>query len=106
MPEYLEFRCCMCSNINTSKTICPPAPYFNIGPTPCRFVKSYIDKRDWKYKVMAGLGDNNFKARYQNDKHVGFVGWKCMRSLPWRTTFDVAQVDLNAHAKLLGWEEL
>ena len=32
--------------------------------------KKYIDARGWKYKVMGGIGENTYKARYQKpEKH-------------------------------------
>ena len=105
MPEYLKFRCCMCPNMNTPyNTVCPPKP-FDPQETPCRFVKMYIDKRGWKYKVMGGLSINSFKVRYQDDKHTGGTGWKCVKTLPWRETFDEAQADLKAYAKKKGMKE-
>ena len=106
MPEYLEFRCCMCPNHfeEPEKAICPPGP-FGTPESSCRFVKNYIDKRGWKYRVMRGLGENTFKARYQKPEKRGGTGWHCVQSLPWRNTFDEAQVDLNKLAKEKGWAE-
>jgi hypothetical protein len=52
---------------------------------------------------MGGLGDSNFKARYQDDKHSGESGWHCCRFLPWRKSFDEAQSDLNKYAKEKRW---
>lgn len=102
MNEYREYRCCMCPNIKKNDVICP-----GISGTPhpndssCRFVKEYIDHRGWKYRVMGGLGDVGFKGRYQKP---GKTGWKCMRNLEWRTSFDEAQSELNAMAGSKGWE--
>lgn len=102
MPEYLEFRCCLCPNQrNPQETVCPPS-FMLPKPTPCRFVKTYIDTRSWLYKVMGGLGESNFKARYQKP---GKKGWKCMGKMPWRKSFDEAQSDLNGLAKKKGWSE-
>lgn len=102
-PEYREFRCCMCPNINKPQNNqCPTGP-MKSEVTPCRFVKIYIDQRGWLYRVMRGLGENNYKARYQKP---GKLGWKCMAKLEWRKTFDEAQSDLNTTAKLKGWVEL
>jgi hypothetical protein len=104
MPEYLSFRCCMCPNINNpDKVVCPPSAYEDAGL--CRFVKKYIDKRGWKYRVMGGLGENNFKARWQKPEKHGSDGWHCVKQLPRRRTFDAAQSDLNALAKAKQWEE-
>lgn len=63
----------------------------------------YIDKRGWKYKVMPGLGDNTFKARYQKAGMSGADGWKCCAALPWRSTFEEAQRDLDQKAEKQGW---
>lgn len=106
MPEYLDRRCCMCPNIGEEKTICPgiegtPHP----RPSRCRFVKSYIDERGCKYKVMSGIGDNTFKARHQKPEKKGSDGWHCLKALPWRNDFDEAQSDLNLYAKEKGWRE-
>lgn len=102
MPEYRNFRCCMCPNISTPEEMqCPTGP-FKEEITPCRFVKTYIDKRGWKYKVMGGIGGSVYKGRYQKPEKSG---WKCMRNLEWRNSFDEAQSDLNAMAKAKGWEE-
>lgn len=102
MPEYLEFRCCMCPQTGVQSAVCPSSA--NKPETHCRFVKSYIDNRGWKYRVMPGLG-TVYKARYQNDTHKGEVGWHGIRQLEWRESFDKAQKDLNALAKKKGWGE-
>lgn len=100
--EYREHRCCMCPNIDDPKnTICPPGP-FKSEATLCRFVKTYIDSRGWKYRVMGGLGENNYKARYQKP---GKTGWKCMARMRWCKSFDEAQSDLNVMAKTKRWGE-
>lgn len=83
-------------------TQCPPGP-FGKGTTRCRFVKTYVDDRGWKYKVMGGIGGNTFKARYQKP---GMSGWKCMTRMEWRKNFDEAQKDLNIMAALKKWTEI
>ena len=101
-PEYLDFRCCMCPNVNDKSAICPgiegtPHP----EPSVCRFVKSYIDDRGWVYFVRAGIGGNTFKTFFKKpgkNEH-GYKG------LPWRDSFDEAQSDLNKMAKTKGWME-
>ncbi|HHW03392.1 MAG TPA: hypothetical protein GXX35_11410 [Thermoanaerobacterales bacterium] len=100
-PEYREFRCCMCPNINKPETQCPAGP-LKPKVTQCRFVKIYVDNRGWKYRVMGGIGGDAYKARYQKP---GKAGWHCMRNLEWRKSFDEAQSDLNAMAKLKKWNE-
>lgn len=56
----------------------------------------YIDRRGWKFKVMAGLGENTFKTRYRKP---GKTGWHCVAALPWCTTKDEAQSDLDVYAR-------
>ena len=67
--------------------------------------RKYISERGWKYKVMSGLGENTFKARYQKPEKSGGVGWKGMTQLPWRDTFEEAQADLDRLAQQHGWKE-
>lgn len=67
--------------------------------------KKYIDSRGWKYQVMPGLGESNYKARYQKPDKNGSDGWHCVRALPWRNTKDEAQADLDRLAKEKGWKE-
>lgn len=100
MSKHREYRCCMCPNIYSrpESRVCPTGEQ-------CGFVAEFRDERGWGYRVQPGLGDNNYKARYnkQPDKETG---WKCMARLPWRTSFDEAQQDLNALAKDRGWTSL
>ena len=65
----------------------------------------FRDRRGWGYRVMPGLADNTFKARYNKDPDKE-TGWKSMARLPWRKSFDEAQQDLNALAKDRGWTSL
>ena len=103
-PEYLEFRCCMCPNLYVKDSMqCPTGP-FKAEVTPCRFVKVYVDERGWKYKVMGGLGESNYKARYKKPVKQKY-GWKGIQKLPWRKSFDEAQSDLNELAKKKRWRE-
>ena len=67
--------------------------------------KKYIDSRGWKYKVMSGLGDNTFKARYQRPEKHGSVGWKGLTAVPWRNSREEAQADLDRLAEEKGWKE-
>lgn len=107
MPEYLEFRCCMCPNIHEDpQSDQCPAWLHKKQRTPCRFVKVYEDKRGWKYRVLAGLGESNYKARYQKPDKSGLDGWHCVRQLQWRKTFDQAQRDLNLLAAKNNWLEV
>ncbi len=103
MQEYRKYRCCMCPNIRQpEKTQCPTG-LLKGKVTNCRFIKTYIDERGWIYKVMPGLGESNFKGRYQKP---GKSGWKCMKNLKWSKSFDEAQSDLNALAEKKNWKNV
>ena len=67
--------------------------------------KKYIDSRGRKYRVMSGLGENCFKARYQRPEKQGDVGWKGLAAVPWRQTREEAQADLDQLAAKRGWRE-
>lgn len=103
--EYLNDRCCMCPNVQNNSKVCPGikgTPHPN--DSSCRFVVYYIDQRGWKYKVMSGIGQDRFKARYQKPEKHGLEGWKGVSSVPWREDFDSAQKDLNELANKKGWK--
>ncbi len=103
IPEYLEFRCCMCPNVNIPESVLCPIGPFKTENTPCRYVKTYTDERGWQYRIMGGIGGDCFKARH---KKPGKNSWKCMNNVEWRKNFDEAQRDLNALARVKGWEEV
>lgn len=63
----------------------------------------YEDKRGWRYQVMGGLGDSNWKARYLKP---GKSGWHCVATLPWRTTEEEAQADLDELAIRKKWSKV
>ena len=67
--------------------------------------KKYIDGRGKKYRVMYGIStyEPGFKARYQMPNRSGTGGWKGVRQLPWRRTFEEAQADLDRMAAERGW---
>lgn len=67
--------------------------------------KKYIDDRGWKYQVMSGIGESTFKARYQRPEKQGDVGWKGLAVVPWRSSCEEAQADLDRLAKKKGWKE-
>lgn len=112
MPEYLDFRCCMCPNGYSSpqNTVCPAFEPFKKLETPCRFVKTYID----------GRGCLVFVARGSRKTEIGVTPWVVVRRetehaaacrirssmLPARNSLDAAQSDLNKYAKLKGWREV
>ena len=66
--------------------------------------RSYMDARGWKYKVMSGIGENKFKARYQKPEKTGSVGWKGCSAVPWRGSYIEAQNDLDRMAAERGWK--
>lgn len=96
----------MCPNMEKNEQECPGIQgSLHPNPSPCRFVKAYIDDRGWKYKVMPGISGSTFKARYQKPEKQGSIGWKGLTAVPWRDSFDEAQADLNEYAKRKGWSE-
>lgn len=102
--EIMEKRCSMCTLKNKDLSQCP----LGLGSqgSICNFVVAWTDSRGWKYRVMSGIGENRFKGRYQDEKHNGNAGWKGMRQLPWRESFDEAQEDLNSLATAKKWSIL
>lgn len=66
----------------------------------------YVDKRGWRYKVVGGIGKDAYKARYHRPENGLDSGWKCCAKLPWRSTFDEAQADLNGYAAEKGWAKV
>lgn len=77
-----------------------------MGKVVDRMPKKYIDARGWKYQVMSGIdSDPSFKARYQKPEKQGDVGWKGLAAVPWRTTREEAQADLDQLAAKKGWRE-
>jgi hypothetical protein len=101
-PEYREIRCCMCPNIDQNKFVCPgitdtPHPQ----DSPCRFVKMYRDNKNRLYFVRPGIGQDSFKTfcRKPGKHEHGY------RQLPWQSSFDQAQSDLNIYARQKGWIE-
>ena len=69
-------------------------------------MKIYEDSRGWQYKVMPGLGENTFKARYHRPDTKADKGWHCVTVLPWRKTEADAQTDLDVWAKKKGMREV
>ena len=62
--------------------------------------KIYLDARGWQYKVMPGLGKGAYKGRYKKPERSG---WHCMANMPWRTTVEEAQADLDEMARRKKW---
>ncbi len=63
-------------------------------------MKTYIDKRGWKYSVRPGLGGDTFNGFYQKP---GKTGWKSMKQMKWYKSPDEAQRELDKIAKAKGW---
>lgn len=104
MPEYLEYRCCMCPQVNSPSLICPAmVGVQQPGTCSCTFVKIYTDRRGWKFYVRSGIGGDNFKPVYSKP---GSTRVHCSTMFSWRNTFDEAQADLNKMAKERGWREV
>lgn len=68
--------------------------------------KVYEDHRGWRYKVMQGLGESNFKARYHRPEYKKGSGWRCVTVLPWRESVSEAQADLDKWAVKKGMKEV
>ena len=108
MPEYLNFRCCMCPNNNKINSICPGIKgTSHPHPSECRFVKMYTDDRRWIYFVRSGIGSDQYKGFYAKNKEDYRDGIRQhgMRTLKWMDTFDEAQSVLNTYAEKKGWKE-
>lgn len=67
-------------------------------------MKIYEDYRGWRYKVMPGLGESTYKARYHKPDSPKNTQWKCVGTLPWRNTEEDAQKDLDEWAKRKGFK--
>lgn len=105
MPEYLEYRCCMCPQVNSPSLICPAmVGVQQPGHCHCRFVRGYLDERGRKYYVCRGKPQDHFKPFYLNPRGKG--GMHSSRTFGCRNTFDEAQADLNKMAKERGWREV
>ncbi len=63
-----------------------------------QFEPFYIDHRGWTYRVMPGIG-HCFKARFRRQGPFKESKWKCVASLPWRSTLQEAEADLLQYAK-------
>lgn len=76
-----------------------------MGKVVARMPKKYIDAQGWKYQVMSGIGsDPAFKVRYQKPEKQGDMGWKGLAAVPWRSSREEAQADLDRLAKEKGWQ--
>jgi len=69
-------------------------------------MKVYEDYRGWRYKIMQGLGESTYKARYHKPDSPKNSNWRCVTILPWRKTEAEAQKDLDEWAKKKGMKEV
>ena len=107
-PRVFLGRCCMCPNVYRDETsrVCPGSnEILHPKPEPCRFVRAYIDKRGWTYRVCGGIGRDTYKARYWTSDGKRPAG-RGVQQLSWRNTFDAAQDDLNKFAQAHGLKVL
>lgn len=64
--------------------------------------KTYIDSRGWRYRVMRGLAEKEYKTFYLKPDN----NWRGVPNQPWRNTRAEAQVDLAELAAQKGWQEM
>lgn len=70
-------------------------------------ISFYVDTDGNKYKVMSGIGGDNFKARVQKPQYTdSYDHWYGIKSLPWRNDFWSAQDDLNRMARSKAWTKV
>ena len=62
--------------------------------------KMYMDKRGWRYKARAGIGEDTFKVFYCKPGKGGYHG---CRQFEWRDSLEAAKADLDAYAEQHGW---
>ena len=55
--------------------------------------------------MMSSFVESTYKARYQKSEKTGGVGWKGLATVPWRSTREEAQADLDRLAEAKGWRE-
>lgn len=106
IPEYLEFRCCMCPNVsNPQNTVCPAGGPQKKPETPCRFVVTYTDEYGYTVSIVRGLTDSGKADWFTGRRKTKNTSQHRIKShrLPARESFDYAQADLNAYAKAKGW---
>lgn len=103
MPEYLTSRCCMCPNICNASTVCPGIPGTpHPDPSPCRFVKEYVDSSGWRYRIMFREGSRSYTLCC---KSPCYSGWHYAPGLWNCDTFDEGQSALNDMAREREWKE-
>lgn len=97
--EIISLRCCLCPNQNSpDKRVCPSGP-LNRSVSDCEFVRVYIDRKGWIYKVVGGLA----RAYTGKLKKPGSCRWTKMQQMEIHATFDEAQKELNRIAKKARW---
>lgn len=90
------YPCCLCpaaySDFQKKEDVC----------FPCGFIKTFNDDRGWEYFVRGGIGENSYKAFYRKPNSRRERG---CTMVPWRKSFNEAQVDLNLLGKKKDWKE-
>jgi hypothetical protein len=99
----------MCPNRDKKETICPGVPESpHPKPSPCKFVRSYLDAEGNKVFVDTGLwnyGEHFMSFRRKPKAGAGMHRVKT-KFLPERESFDEAQEDLNEYAEQKGWKKI
>lgn len=54
------------------------------------------------FGVMNSIGGTQYKVGYTKNKGVG---WHSVRTMPWRTSYEEASLDLEAYAKRKGYSK-
>ena len=62
-------------------------------------MKIYQDKRGWRFSVKTTIGGGLYKRFYLKP---GALSWHAVRVLPWHSTKQEAQDDLDAYAEKHG----
>lgn len=104
--KELVARCTMCPDRDGSRSYCCSLfkPDILSGqPYPCKFVKVFADEAGRMLRVCESPKHGMFKAHYQTEVSQP---WKPLvtKFLPWRRSFDKAQMDLNFYAAHKGWK--
>lgn len=103
-PEYLQFRCCMCPNIDQDSSVCPGIPgALHPDPSPCRFVKEYADDSEWRYKVKFQPRTNDFAIVFKIPRRAEWIRSAIFQHFE---SFDEGQSMLNLYAEFACLKEV
>jgi hypothetical protein len=97
----------MCPNKGKPDTICPGIPHTpHPEPSPCDFIKTYLDENGSKVFVSTGLWNagKTFMSFRSKSPSAGMHRVKS-KFLPERRDFDKAQADLDEYAEKKEWKE-